>query len=255
MDLEGLVQRALLLAVAVQLGQQLVEVLVAAAVHPAVVARRPAQRGVRVPADQDRQRLGRGRRHLGLRDVVELAVVLEVVPGGQPADDVDALVHPLAALGERNAHQLVVLRPRAGSDPEPDPVADQRGQRAGLLGHQGGWPDRQLEHEEVEVQRRGHRSERRGDHERLDERLAVQELAVAIRGVRILGVGLEGVGHAVRDRHRVIAGRLGRFGQRDVEARIGHGFGIGESHAPILERVLVGRSRGWLPTWGNEPTR
>ena len=49
---------------------------------------------------------------------------------------VDALVNSLAALGERHTHQLVVLGPRAGADAEAHPVADQRGQRTGLLGHQ-----------------------------------------------------------------------------------------------------------------------
>ena len=97
-------------------------------------------------------------RHLGLRDVVELAVELEVVTGCQALDDLDALVHSLAALGERDAHQFVVLRPRAGADAEPEPVAEDRRQRSGLLGDQRRRPDRQLQHEEVEPQRRCHRA-------------------------------------------------------------------------------------------------
>ena len=136
---------------------------------------------------------GRRRCHLGFRDVVELAVELEVLAGREPLDDLDALVHPLAAPGERDTHQLVVLGPRAGADAEPEPVVEQRRQRPGLLGHQRRWPDRQLQHEEVELQRRGDRAQRAGQHERLDERLAVQELPVAVRGVRVLRVGLERV--------------------------------------------------------------
>ena len=105
---------------------------------------------------------------------------------------VDALVHPLAALGERHAHDLVVLGPRAGADAEAEPVVEHRRQRAGLLGHQRGRPDRQLEDEDVEVQLRGHRGQRADQRERLDERLAVEELAVAVLGVRVLRVRLVG---------------------------------------------------------------
>ena len=238
MDLEVLVGRSLFLAVPVELGQQFVEVFGTAAVHPAVVAGGPAQCGIGMPTDQDRDRLGGSRRHLGLGDVVELAVELEVFAGGQAADDLDALVHPFAALGERHTHQLVILRPRTGADAEADAVADQRDQRAGLLGHQCGRADGEFEDEEVEVQGGGHRAERGRDHKRLDERLTVEELPVAVGGVGVFGVGLERIGDAVGDRHRVVAGRLSGFGQRNVVARIGHRFGVGESHQPILERVL-----------------
>ena len=226
-------------------GQRVEFAGVAAAVHPAVVAGGAPQRGVGVAADEDGHRLGRRGRHLGLREVVELAVVLEVVAGRETPDDVDALVHPLAALGERDAHDLVVLRPRAGADAEGEPVVEHRGQRAGLLGHQGGRADRQLEHEDVEVQLRGHRGQRPDQRERLDERLAVEEFAVAVRGVRILRVRLVGVGDAVRDGHRVVSGLVGGLGQRDVELRIGHGFRIGEPHeSDTRTRSTFGR---WNP--------
>ena len=198
-------------------------------------------------ADEDRDRLRWRRRHFRFRDVVELAVELEVPAGREAFDDLDALVHSLTALRERNTHQLVVLRPRAGADAEPQPVVEQRRQRPGLLGHQRRWPDRQLEHEEVELQGRGDRAQRAGHHEGLDERLAVQELAVAVRGVRVLRVGLERIGNAVRDRHRVIARRLGGFGQRDVVRRVGHCLGKGEAHAAILERVLMRRFKDHAP--------
>src|SRR6185312_5064809 len=108
----------------------------AAAVHPAVAADRTAQSGLGVPTDEYRNRLGRRGGHFGLRDVIELAVELEVVTRRQSLDDLDALVHPLAALGEWDTQQLVVLPPRAGTDAEPEPVAEDRRQRPGLLGHQ-----------------------------------------------------------------------------------------------------------------------
>ena len=203
---------------------------VAAAVHPAVGAGRAAQRRVGVAADQDRNRLRRSGSHLRLGNVIELAVEFEVVAGGQPADDLDALVNSLAALGERDTHQLVVLGPRAGADAEPHPVADQRRQRTGLLGHQRRRPDRQLEDEEVESQRRRHRAEGGGQHERLDERLAVQEFAVAVGRVRILRVGLERIGDAVRNCHAGVPGCFGGLCQRNVKRRVGHRLRIAEPH-------------------------
>ena len=215
-----------------KLGQQRIELFRAAAtaVHPAVIAGGPAQRDIGVPADQDRDRLGGRRRHLGLGDVVELAVVFEVLAGGQAADDVDALVHPLTALGERHPHQVVVLRPRAGADTEAQPVAEHRGQRAGLLGHQGGRPDRQFEDEEVEFQFRGDGRQRRCQHEGLNHVLTVQELPVPVGRVGVARVRLIRVGDAVGDRHRVVPGTLGGARQRDVVGGVGHGLGVGEPH-------------------------
>ena len=207
--------------------------------HPAVIAGGAAERGVGVSADQNRDRLGGRRRHLGLGDVVELAVKLEVLTGGESADDFDALVHALAAFGEGHTHQLVVLRPRAGAHTESDSIADQRDQRTGLFGDQGRRADRQFEDEEVEVQRRGDRAERGGDHEGLDEGFAIEELTVAVGGIRVFGVGFKRIGDAVGDRHRVVPGCLGRFGQRNVVARVGHGFGKSESHQLIVEPVLL----------------
>src|SRR5688500_6922211 len=113
-DLERLVLLALLLAHRVQPVQQLVEVLVGtAAVHPAVTtSHRTTQGRVGVPADQDRDRLG-GCGRLGDRlDVVELAVELELTARGQAAQDVDALVEPLAAPLPRDAPDGIVLGPR-----------------------------------------------------------------------------------------------------------------------------------------------
>ncbi|CKP23292.1 Uncharacterised protein [Mycobacterium tuberculosis] len=95
--------------------------------HPSIGARRPSQCCIGVATDQDRDRLGGRRGHLGLGYVVELAVELEVIAGGKATHDLDAFVNPLAALSERDAHQLVILRPRASADTQPDPVADQGG--------------------------------------------------------------------------------------------------------------------------------
>jgi hypothetical protein len=53
-DLEVLIGRALLLAVAIELGQQFVEILFATAVHPAVVARSAAQGGIGMSTDENR---------------------------------------------------------------------------------------------------------------------------------------------------------------------------------------------------------
>jgi len=135
--------------------------------------------------------------------------------------DLDELVHPPAAPGEWNVQQLVVLGPRAGADAEPESVVEQRGHRSGLLGHQRRRPDRQFEDEHVELQRRRDRAQGAGQHERLDDLLAVEELAVAVGGVRIRRVRFVGIGEAVRDGHGVKAGPLGRLRQRDVVLRVG----------------------------------
>ena len=98
-------------------------VVVAAAVDPAVAAHRgPAQRRLGVAADEERQRPARDRALLDAGDVVDLAVVLEPVAGEQAADDVHALVGPLAPPLERHVAHLVVLRPRAGADAQREPV-------------------------------------------------------------------------------------------------------------------------------------
>jgi hypothetical protein len=204
--------------------------LVAAAVHPPVGAGRAAQCGIGMSTDQNRNRLGRSRSHLGFGNVVELAVELEVFAGGQSLNDFDALVHPLAPPGERYTHDFVILRPRAATDSEREPVADHRRQRAGLFGHQRRWADRQLEYKRREAQGAGDRAQRRGQHKGFDKRFAVQEFTIAVRGIGVFRVGLEGVGDAVGNRHAGVAGCLGRLGQRDVERRVGHGFGVGEPH-------------------------
>src|ERR1700749_1243957 len=95
-------------AILLELVDEPVEFLgVGAAVHPAVESRRTLQRRVGVAADQDRNLFGGRRGHLGLGDVVELAMEFEVVPAGESLDDLDAFVHPLTAPGERDAQQLV----------------------------------------------------------------------------------------------------------------------------------------------------
>lgn len=100
----------------------------AAAMHPAIQARRAPKCGIGMAADQDRDRRGRGRAHLRLGNVVELAVELEIFTGGESFDDFDAFVNPLAALGKGHTHQLVVFRPWTGAHAQPYPIADQRGQ-------------------------------------------------------------------------------------------------------------------------------
>src|ERR1700761_662114 len=129
---------ALFLPIPLDLRDEPVEFLgrVAPAVHPAVEARRATQRGIVVAADQDRDGLGGGRAHLRLGNVVELAVEFEVFASGEALNDLDAFVHPLAALGEWDANQLVVLRPWAGAHAESEPIAGQRRQRTRLFGGQ-----------------------------------------------------------------------------------------------------------------------
>ncbi|SKV46088.1 Uncharacterised protein [Mycobacteroides abscessus subsp. massiliense] len=235
MDLKGLVGRPLFFTEFVELDQQLVQVLGATTMHPAIAPRSAAQCGVGMSTDEDRDGLRRRGTHLGLGNVVELAVELEVVTGSQPPDDLDAFVHALATLGEGHVHQFVVLGPRTGTDAEPETVTRQCRNGRGLLGHQGGRADRQFEYEDVEPQRRGHRAERSRERQRLDERFVLQEFTVPIGRVRILRIRLVGIRQAVGDGHTVITGRLGRLGQGNVVRRIGHGLGEGEPHSFLLE--------------------
>ena len=95
----------------------------AAGTHPAVgETRRAPEVGVAVPADQHRHRLRRHRLHLDRREVVELAVVLEVPAGGETAHDLDALVEPPAPALPRQLDDLVVVGPRARADAEHEAV-------------------------------------------------------------------------------------------------------------------------------------
>ena len=245
MHLEVVALVALGLADLGQPREQPVQLLaVAAGVHPAVALDDgAAQGGVAVPADQQRDLLGGRGALLERRERVELAVVAEevllVLGSGQAAQDVHALVHPLAAPRPRDAEGLEVLGPRGQPDAEAEPVAGQEGDRRGLLGDEHRRPHRQLQHERREPERRGDGREVGGQHHRLDELLVLEELPVAGVGVGVLRVRLLRVDQAVRDRHARVAGRLGRLGQGCVVRRLGHRLGVGESHAPTLERVPV----------------
>ncbi|SKI53463.1 Uncharacterised protein [Mycobacteroides abscessus subsp. massiliense] len=235
MYLERLVDRPLLLAELVQRGQQLIQVLGAAAVHPTVAPGRASQRRIGMAADEDRDGCcGRGA-HLGLGNVVELTVELEVVAGGKSLDDLDALVHTLAALGEWHIHQLIVLGPGAGAHAQAKAVTRQRRDGRGLLGHQRRRADRQLENEDVEPQRRGHGTKGRGEGQRFDKRFALEEFTVPVGRIRIFRVRLIGIRQAVGDGHAVISSGLGSLGQWDVVRGVGHRLGEGEPHRFLLE--------------------
>ena len=223
---------ALLLADLGEPGEQPVELLaVAAGVHPAVALEDGAAQGVvDVAADEQRDLLGRRRALLELVDLVELAVVPEELAGREAAQDVHALVHPLAALGPVDAEVGEVLGPRRDADAEAEPVVGEEGERRRLLGDQHRRPHRQLEHERREPQRRRHREQVGAEHHRLDELLAVEELPVAGVGVGVLRVGVLGVDQAVGHGHARVAGGLRGLRQRCVELRLRHRLGIGEPH-------------------------
>ncbi len=212
--------------------EQPVELLaVATGVHPAVALQhRSPQRGVHVTTDEQRHLLGRRGRLLHRGQLVELAVVAEELAAVQAAQDVDALVHPLAAPLPRHPQRDEVLRPRGQADAQSQPVVAQVGDRADLLGHQHGRPHGQLQHERREPQRARHRGEVGHQDQRLDELLVLEELAVAGVGVGVRRVGLPRVDQGVGDRHRGVAGGLRGLGQGGVVPGVRHGFGIGEPH-------------------------
>ncbi len=204
---------------------------VSPAVHPAVAqAGGPAQRGVRVTADEHRDRLGGHRRDLDGGHGEALALELEVASPGQPAQDRDRLLQPAPAAGPVDAEHVVVLAPRAGADAQGQPVAGEHRRRGRLLGQQHRVADRRLHDERGEPQPAGHRAERGDQRERLEERLVLQELAAAVGVVRVGAGGVQRVADAVRYHHRVVAGLLGGAGQRRVERRVGHRLRVAEPH-------------------------
>ena len=71
---------------------------------------------------------------------------------------------------------------------------------------------------------------RRDEGEGLEERLVLEELAGPVGVERVVAVGLPRVADAVGHHHRVVAGLLGRPGQRQVEGGVGHRLGVGEAH-------------------------
>ena len=97
----------------------------------------------------------------------------------------------------------------------------------------------------------GHREQVRAEHHRLDELLAVEELAVPGVGVGVLRVGLLGVDQAVGHGHRRVAGGLGGLGQRGVVLRLGHRLGVGESHR--AGRAQTRTCSSFVPEFGRGP--
>ena len=116
---------------------------IAAAVEPAVGAGGPPEGGRGMAAHQDRERLGRGRADLDRRQVVDLAVVLEVPAGREAPHDVDGLVHPAAPA--LPGHTDRTRSPRARGwcpTPRASRLPVMHGHRGGLLGHQQGMAHR-----------------------------------------------------------------------------------------------------------------
>jgi hypothetical protein len=88
------------------------EIMVPSRVHPPVAqARRTTQRRLGVAADQDGYRRRRHRTDLDARYPIVRPLELEVPAAQQAADDVDHLVHPLAARRPLRPRDGEVLRP------------------------------------------------------------------------------------------------------------------------------------------------
>ncbi len=212
--------------------QQPIELLaVTAGVHPTVAPQDGStQGGVHVAADQKRDLLRGAGALLELVDLVEVAGVPEELTGCQPAQDVHALVHALAALGPVDSQVGEVLGPGRDADAEAEAVARQERQRRGLLGHQHRRAHGQLEHERRETQRRGDGEEVGAQDHALDELLAVEELPVAGVGVGVLRVRVLRIDQGVGHRHGGVAGCFHRLRQGRVVVGLGHCLCIGETH-------------------------
>ena len=162
-------------------------------------------------------------------------------PRGQAAHDLDRLVEAGAAALPRLAHRHEVLGPRADADAEA---------AAGCRTARPRWPPawpaaprahRRLEHERREPQALGDRRQPRDQGERLDDRLVLEELAVAVGRVRVAGVGRCRVDQAVRHGERVEPGLLGRLGQGGEERRVAERLGVGEAdrHENVFYQATV----------------
>src|SRR5699024_7521115 len=119
------------------------------------------QRRPTVAADVERHGLGRGRAHLQLAEVEELAVVLDHAARADAPQDLDRLVDALAAAGVRHPAPLELLRQPADAETEAEPIPGQRGDRADLAGQQHRMTRAELEYGSVEADTPGGRGHRR----------------------------------------------------------------------------------------------
>src|SRR5262249_16220072 len=92
----------------------------------------------------------------------------------------------------------------------------------------------ELQHERREPDARRVRGEVGNQHERLDDRLVLEEGAIAVGGVRGPRVRACGKDQTVRHDERVLSGVFGRNRQRREKAWIAERFGITEPHSSIL---------------------
>ncbi len=208
---------------------------VAARVDPAVAgASRAPQRDVGVTADQQRDR-GLGRRaDLAPLELQHVAVVLEPVAGHEAPEHVDHLVHARTAPFPRDVHRREVLGPRADPDAEAQAVVAEHGDARGLLGDEDDGSHRELQHEGREADAVRLRREIGDEGERLDDRLVLEEGAIAVGRVRIERVGLGREDQAVGHDEGVVAGLLGRLRERREEGGVAERLCIAEAHHRIL---------------------
>ena len=186
------------------------------------------QRHIRVTADVERHRFGRGRAHLQPVEIVELAVELHHPPGQHQLDDLDHLVDALATLGVGHPAPLEFLRRPADPDTEAEPVAGQVGHRADLTRQQQRIARAQLHHVGVEADLRRHGAHRAGEDERIDPRGVLVPHPGTVRGVRIVGRLLLHVEDGVGQRDVVEPEFLGGLGdlQQIVERAHRHADGV-----------------------------
>ena len=157
-------------------------------------------------------------------------MVLEPTACHEAAQHVDHLVHALAAPFPRHVHRREVLGPRADADAEPQAVVAEHADARGLLGDEHDGPHRELQHEGGEQDASRARGEVGDEGEGLDDRLVLEEGAVAVGGVRVERVRLGREDQAVGHDERVVARVLGGLRERREERGVTEGLGVAESH-------------------------
>ena len=179
------------------------------------------------------------------------SVKLEELPGLEAANDLDHLVHTLAATRQGHTGNFEILGPGRDSHAKAQPVVTEHSQGHGLLRHQHRIAHGQFDDKGGEAKALGHRRQGGGQDHGLDEGFAIEEFPVAIGGVGILAIRDLGVRDAVGDRKRCIARLLRGNRQGDVVLRCAHGLGQGKSHEyPFLAEgnaTTGGRIRGARP--------
>ena len=207
-------------------------------------AARAAQRGRSRAADPERDRPGRGGAADPTVDVVELAVVSDLLAAPERAHQRQLLVDARAAPLERGGQHLELLAAPADADAEDEAPPGEHIERGDDLRVEDGIAHRQDHHRRADLDALGDRGDVGEQRQRL-EQLGVALEAVgqaAARGVGIAGRELARIDDVVADPERGVARLLG--GRREGGEVLACGVGAGlREHEPDLHASTSPRDR------------